>query len=525
MPFKLIPMKRRDFIKTTGISLTVPMICNGLKLSAIPNSPLLGKINTSNDRILVIVQLLGGNDGLHTVIPRDQYANLWNARQNIILPETSILPVTSLVGFHPVMTGIKNIYDNGNLGIIQNVAYPNQNRSHFRSVDIWNTGSPADEIWNTGWAGRYLDTIYPGFPDNYPNSSTPHPIAIAMGSAVSETCQGSVANFSIALTDPLNFSQLYEGTSTSVPATNYGHELSFLRESIQQNNAYAGEVTNAANSGTNMVAYPSTNIAEQLRNVALLISGGMQTKIYVVTQDNFDTHANQVNSGDTTTGTHADLLKNVSDAMLAFQNDLNQQGLDGRVVSVTLSEFGRQIASNGSWGTDHGTAAPLFIFGSCVKPQILGNNPQIPTSVQDQEGVAMEYDFRDVYGSILQDWFGVDENDVRNLMYSGYTYLDIIDDGCKLSTTTNEKKQLTDIQLFPNPTQNISYLEMSTSNAKIKISVYNSLGAEIKIIMDKSLEEGNHKIPIDLSTLPSGNYYIRVQQNNHFITKPLVKID
>ena len=154
-------------------------------------------------------------------------------------------------------------------------------------------------------------------------------------------------------------------------------ELDFLRDAIKNSNAYASGVSQAAKLGKNIAPYPDTDLAQQLKNVALMISGGMKTKVYVVTQDFFDTHAKQVQPGNTTLGTHANLLKTVSDAINAFQLDLRAQSLEKRVIGVSLSEFGRQIKSNASHGTDHGTAAPLFLFGSCVKPQILGANPVI----------------------------------------------------------------------------------------------------------------------------------------------------
>ncbi len=217
-------MKRKEFIKHTGAAtLAVPLAVNGINLSAFSQVPLLDTADAANDRILVIVQMLGGNDGLNTFVPLSQYTNLQKARPNLILPLNSILPVTPDMGFHPVLTGLKDIYDTGNLGIVQSVGYPDQNRSHFRSMDIWKTGADSKEILNSGWAGRYFDTLYPGYPIGYPNAANPHPIAIAMGGFISETCQGKIANYSLALNDPFNFSQVYADSSTDIPNGNYGN--------------------------------------------------------------------------------------------------------------------------------------------------------------------------------------------------------------------------------------------------------------------------------------------------------------
>jgi uncharacterized protein (DUF1501 family) len=519
-------MKRREFIKNTGTaSLAVPLTLNGLTLSAIPQLPFVSNAEAINDRVLVIVQLLGGNDGLNTVVPIDQYANLQKARPHVIIPTDKLLNVSSTVGFHPAITGLKSLYDIGNLGIVQSVGYPDQNRSHFRSIDIWRTGADSKEMQTTGWAGRYFDTLYPGYPIGFPNAMEPNPVAIAMGSFVSETCQGKIANYSLALNDPFNFSQVYTGATADLPAGNYGLELSFMRDAIKDSNAYASGITAAAKAGKNIVAYPDTDIAYQLKNVALMISGGMKTKIYVVTQDFFDTHAHQVVPGNPTAGLHANLLKNVSDAIYAFQNDLKAQGLEKRVIGVSLSEFGRQIKSNASLGTDHGTAAPLFLFGSCVKPQILGTNPVIPVVVPDQEGVAMQYDFRNVYGSLLQDWFGADISIVQDVFYTDFQHLDLISTECNLnppvpsepvqdtttSTTGQKLINATSLKVYPNPTSSVSTVEFNLKEEEqVQVSVVDARGNQLKIISTKVMAQGRQKLIIDFSSYPSGNYFVRI---------------
>jgi uncharacterized protein (DUF1501 family) len=530
-------MKRREFIKNTGTaSLGIPLTLNGLTLSAIPQLPMISAADAVSDRVLVIVQLLGGNDGLNTVVPIKQYANLQKARPHVILPYNKLLYVAPTIAFHPAMTGLRSLYTAGNLGIVQSVGYPDQNRSHFRSIDIWRTGSGSNEILNSGWAGRYFDTLYPGFPIGFPSATAPNPIAIAMGSFVSETCQGRIANYSLALNDPLNFTQVYTGSANTLPAGNYGLELGFMRDAIKDSNAYASGISTAAKIGKNRVSYPNTDIARQLKNVALMISGGMKTKIYVVTQDFFDTHAHQVQAGNTTLGTHANLLKNISDAILAFQNDLKAQGLQKRVIGVSLSEFGRQIKSNASFGTDHGSAAPLFLFGACVKPQILGNSPVIPAVVPDQEGVAMQYDFRNVYGSLLQDWFGADISIVKSILHTGFQHLDLIAADCKIAPpVTNkvsppvmEEEGITAIGLkvYPNPTSSFSIVEFTIREEDfVQVSIMNAGGDQLKIVTKKIMPKGPQQLSIDLSGYPAGYYFIRiVSGNNKVQTKAIVKM-
>lgn len=533
-------MKRREFIKSTGTaSLAVPLTLNGLTLSAIPQLPLLSAAEAKSDRVLVIVQLLGGNDGLNTVVPIDQYANLQKARPHVLIPLNKLLTVSPTVSFHPSITGLKNLYDTGKLGIIQSVGYPDQNRSHFRSIDIWRSGADSKEIQTTGWAGRYFDTLYPGYPTGFPNAAEPNPIAIAMGSFVSETCQGKIANYSLALNDPFNFSQVYTGSAADVPAGNYGLELSFMRDAIKDSNAYASGIAAAAKAGKNMVAYPDTDIAHQLKNVALMISGGMKTKIYVVTQDFFDTHAHQVVSGNPTTGLHANLLKNVSEAIHAFQNDLKAQGLEKRVMGVSLSEFGRQIKSNASFGTDHGTAAPLFLFGACIKPQILGSNPVIPAEVADQEGVAMQYDFRNVYGSLLQDWLGADIDVVKTIFFTGFEHLDLVAAECNIvpppitdtipsppPVIQEEVIPSAGLKVYPNPTSSFSTVEFTMKEGyNVYVSIMDARGNQLKMLTKKIIPKVPQQLSIDLSSYPAGHYFIRVVSgNNNVQTKVVVKI-
>ncbi|MFN7119310.1 MAG: DUF1501 domain-containing protein [Saprospiraceae bacterium] len=417
-------MKRRNFIKSAGTAMSIPLFLKGMPLAAMPKSSIFNFMDPNSDRVLVIIQMNGGNDGLNMIIPRDQYSGIAAVRSNVMIPENKVLALTDKVGLHPVMPGIKALFEDARLNIVQAAGYPNQNRSHFRSTDIWTSGSPANEFWNTGWLGRYFEKDHADFPENYPNPAYPHPFAITMGSIVSQTCQGTASNFSMTLSDPFNLFPLTQGVGSETPDTPYGRELTFLRTSILQTNAYADSITEAANGGSNKVTYPANNrLAEQLKNVALLISGGLQTRVYVVSIGGFDTHANQVVGSDTATGDHATLLQQLSEAMAAFQNDLKQLNLEERVLGMTFSEFGRRIRSNESLGTDHGTAAPLLLFGTCVNPAITGDNPDITSDIDGNEGVPMQHDFRDVYGSILKDWFGVEETVVKDLLHPEFRYL------------------------------------------------------------------------------------------------------
>lgn len=363
-------MKRREFIKSGSI-LTIPVFLNGLgvKMFASPPVP-----TENNGRVLVLIQLDGGNDTLNTVIPIEYYSQLSSVRQNILIPENKVLKLDDKTGLHPAMTSLKSLYDSAYLNIIRAVSYPNQNRSHFRSTDIWMSGSSAENYESTGWLGRYFTLNHSDFPDDYPNSNFPYPFAITIGSTSSETCQGVKANFSLAVTDPTVSGQLFEGEWDTVPQNCYGENLGYIREMVRQSNNYSDIVSESYQKGNNLsTKYDSVNkLASDLKIVAKLISGGLQTQVYVLRLGGFDTHSGQVDANDKTIGTHADLLRTLSDAIGAFQDDLNLLGIKDKVLGMTFSEFGRQIRSNGSSGTDHGTAVDVFMFGSCIKPGLTG---------------------------------------------------------------------------------------------------------------------------------------------------------
>ena len=203
-------MNRRHFIKTSGVSLTIPFLLNGLDIFAQAESPFLSGMDPFDDKILILIQMNGGNDGLNMVIPIDQYDGLMRVRSNIALPEAKVLKLTDKLGLHSRMTGLANLYKEEKLGILQSVGYPNQNRSHFRSTDIWNSASTSNEYINSGWIGRFLDSKYPGFPEKYPSIEYPDPFALTIGSTVSQTCEGASGNFGIAVNDPKNLRALAE---------------------------------------------------------------------------------------------------------------------------------------------------------------------------------------------------------------------------------------------------------------------------------------------------------------------------
>lgn len=515
-------MKRRSFVKNISFaSVSIPFLFKDLQFEAI-SKKLFDHSRAAEDRVLVIVRLNGGNDGLNTLIPLDQYDNLVLQRQNVILPEASILPINANNGFHPSMGGMATMFSTGNLAVIQNVGYPEQNRSHFRSMDIWSYGS-VDQATNTGWLGRNFDAKYANFPDDYPNTDNPDPFAISMGYEVSATCQGLMGNFSHTVSDPFQAVNVGTGSATN-DGTYYGSHMEYLTTIIAQTNAYGQSVNAAANNGSSLsTLYDANNpLAVHLRYVAQMISGGLQTKVYIVNINGFDTHSAQVDQTDTTVGTHADLMKSVSDALAAFQDDLNLLGLNQRVAGMTFSEFGRQVASNASFGTDHGDAAPLFLFGSCLSGTVIGNNPTISTTIEDQAGIPMQIDFRDIYASILRDWFEVDEGEVQTMFEHTVTFYPLLR-ACNLGISDFAKLSF-DSLVFPNPCVNHATLKFLCRDEWVKAEIYDMNGRQLKTIVDKQLEPNTHEILFETKDLSLGTYQVYIQKKSGNETLKFVKL-
>ncbi len=505
-------MKRRNFLQTAAV-LGLPTVVPIAGLSAKKSSLFTSLIAPESDRVLVVVHLFGGNDGLNTVIPLDQYDGLTSVRPLLYIEKKQALKVTDAVAFHPRMKGMQNMFSDGKLNVVQSVGYPKQNRSHFRSTDIWTSGSGADDIERTGWFGRYLDTLHPGFPDNYPNAQTPHPPAISLGNVAHGSCEGANINFSQTVVDPNNVTMLAKADMGSTSSDNYGVELDFIRTTITQTNAYNTVISKAASTGRNTVTYPSGNtLADQLKEVARMISGGLQTKVYTVYLGGFDTHAKQV-TPDTSNGNHAGKLLEVSAAISAFQKDIMQLGLEERVLGMTFSEFGRRIRQNASQGTDHGDAGPMFLFGGCVNGGVTGDNVKVDKDVSQTDGVPMQIDFRDVYGSILVDWFNVRSTLVKQLLHQEFKYMPLV------SNCNEEVPETTDPVTdngwtignpFSNSADEVKITISSPQSSKLRYSLFDGRGRLVLANEITVSGTADYSLFTRPSRLPSGDYVLRM---------------
>ncbi len=526
-------MRRRNFIKHTAAAVTLPSLLNGFGVRAYANAPfrgLAGDLAVETDRVLVIVQLAGGNDGLHTLVPLDQYANLARGRAKLVLPEKSILPLTGTRknGLHPALTGLRALYDEGLVRAVQNVGYPEPNYSHFRSTDIWMSGSDATQYVSSGWAGRYLSYEYPNFPVDYPNAKMPHPLAIEIDYSMSLTLMGPQTGMGFVISDVAEFYELLNGTQEPVPKTPAGEKLAYLRLVSEQATRYAKVVRDAAGKVTKQSPYPDTELAAKLKIVAQLIAGGLKTRLYVVTLDGFDNHDTQVMPGDTTKGDHARLLQMLGDAVLAFQRDLQFLGIDRRVTGLTMSEFGRRIAANASGGTDHGEAAPLFLFGKPVAGGILGNNPVLPNQPTTEDILPMQFDFRSVFATVLRDWFCVPGTDVPQIMLRDFPRLDLFQSpfAC-IPTSAHEANQQAGhswVQVMPNPVGTEAQFQFESAGGQCVIQIMDAAGRVLETPVRGWYPEGTHTAIWTAGDLPAGAYFYRFINGTRQQTKGLVKV-
>lgn len=507
-------MKRRDFLRNTGV--LIPSLIGGLSVKAFSAEDLLMRglflPTTETDHVLVIIQLNGGNDGLNTVVPLEYFENYIRARNNIYIPQQTVLPLngTQKVGLHPAMTGLQSMFNEGKVKLVHSVGYPQPSFSHFRATDIWMSASDSNVTVNSGWAGRYLNYEYPNFPNGYPNASMRDPLAIQIGSVTSLTLQGPAVSMGISISNTSNFYNLINGVQDAAPETPAGKELKFVRMVAQQTQQYAAVIKDAASKVTQQGTYPTNNsLADQLKIVARLISGGLQTRVYMVNYGGFDTHSAQVNNMDNATGTHANLLKNVSDAIKAFQDDLKFLKVDERVVGMTFSEFGRRIKSNGSTGTDHGSAAPMFVFGKNVTGGVLGDTPLISANVSVNDNLPFQYDFRSVYATLLSNWLCVDEKDLQQSMLRNFQLLPLVNTvSCKKPVNLSGEMLLSN---YPNPFTDSTVISFKTAGGHTLIQVMDTTGRVIVNLTDKTYPPGNYTVVFNSGNLPVGVYYARFQ--------------
>ena len=522
-------MKRRNFIKNAAAGVVLPSLFGRYNVEATGLSPWLATLTnsaTETDHVLVIIRLNGGNDGLQMVIPLDQYTNLSTARSNILINETQVLKLNGITetGLHPAMTGIQSLFNEGKVKIIQGVGYPNQNFSHFRSTDIYMSASNANESIISGWMGRYLSNEYANYPSGYPNNQMPDPLAIQINE-MTLTFQGPLQTMGVTVSDPTKPYDFLDDNGNTLTGK-MGKELSYLRIIAQQADKYGAIIKTAYDKAANLVTYPNTGLANQLKIVSRLIKGGLKTRVYMVTLGGFDTHSLQVDQTDHTIGNYANLMTQLSGAITAFQRDCEAMRIQDRVLGMTFSEFGRRIKSNGSFGTDHGASYPSFIFGTRLFGGMLGVNPTISANIGTGDTVPMQCDFRSIYASILADWFCVNSTDLNSIMLRNYQKLPIVNSPSCITDThdLNVAAGLRLISNYPNPFSFATTIEFETKGGYTSVQIFDVEGQLIATPVDGQYTEGKYKVYFNGGHLPAGTYYARLQNEAISQVRTIMKV-
>ncbi len=414
----LIPISTRREFLARGLGLI------GIG-TALPNflvrAAAAGSATEPEGPILVVLQMTGGNDGLSTVVPyaHDEYAR---ARRALRISASEISKLDDEVGLHPNLKGLRKLYDQGALAVIQGVGYPNPNQSHFTSMDIWHTADVPDDStgarWDKsyGWIGRYCDHAFRGDSDLK--------LAVAIGNSTAPRAISGKDHTGLSFQTPATFgfnripadpqgSAAFRALRSIAPAASAANgSLDFVTQTASESNAAAAVVRELAGKYKSPTEYPGTPLAASLRMVAGLIAGGLNTRVYYVFQDGYDTHAGQRQR-------HDRLMADLDAAVTAFQKDLARQGNNNRVLTMTFSEFGRRAEENGSQGTDHGMAGPMFLIGPRVRAGVHGRHPSL---TEDElvygRDLKFQIDFRSVYATLLEKWLRTESRPVLGERFS-----------------------------------------------------------------------------------------------------------
>ena len=538
-------MKRRNFIKLTATASAI-----GLLPGQMSHALNIGKkyINCDiNNRKLVLIYLGGGNDGLNTIVPLNQYDLYCNLRPTIKVSDSgansfinldSSLDDNQQVGLHPSLTGFKNLYDSGYLRILQSVGYPSQNKSHFASTDVYSTGNDGNSWLNggdSGWIGRFIESYY------YDLVQQTFPIGIEIGSKTSSLGFHGAEEHGLSLNiegqDASGFYSVLSGLGgeapSFIPNSHYGEELQYIIDNDQITTLYSEAISNAFNNGSNSSSYDDSDLSNQLKTVARLISGGLESKVYLVKLNGFDTHFSQIQSANDIQGDHNELLTELNNAISSFMQDISSQGFQDDVVGLTFSEFGRKAKENGNLGTDHGEIAPMFVFGSAINGGVSGTNPDLTEATQNNNWQleTFQFDYRETLGTLLQDYLGADDNAIDSTFFNhtsneSFTENKIqdlikpeysVEENCMSNTLSDNNSELKIFKITPNPF--VNEIRILNTNYEYEFS-YVILDLNGRIIMS-GVSVANSSINLD--NIINGIYLIRINFDNRVETHRIIK--
>lgn len=501
---------RRSFLQTLGITGGASMLVGGLPVSAAASRQLAAALGSGeSDRVLVLIRLKGGNDGLNTIIPLYDYSSYINRRPTIAIEENNITELANGMGIPRTLNSLLPLWNEGQMKVVNSVGYPDQNLSHFRSTDIWASASDANVLDGSGWLGRLITQQHPDYLENPPE--VPPAVQIG-GSGTNVFNDGDFNSLAVGVQNPEELAeiaqtgQLYD--TNNLPDCFYGEQVGFLRTAANATFLYADAIKEAFDNSSTQAEY-NNGFGEQLALVARLIKGNLGTKLYMVTLDGFDTHARQ-------TQLHPNLMQQLSTGIQAFYEDLAAGQREKDVLAMTFSEFGRRIEQNSSNGTDHGAAAPLMLFGEGLNGNgMLGERPDL-SNTDSNGNLTYSTDFRSIYASVLENWLCLNPATVDGVMGDVFPRMDL---GIQCMATglfsdfTDQPFMRHEARYGGSGNINI-YYELPYS-AEVRVEVFDILGQPVETLYRGRQLNGSYQFPFtnQKGRLVAGAYVYRIVVN------------
>ena len=527
-------MKRRKFIQLSSTGSLAGFMLNGHMVNAFTRTKLLDNVSEDviRDRCVVMIQLSGGNDGLNSIIPKNQYDKYASIRPTIRIKDTgtnkgieldSSLGVQDQTLLHPNLLAFKQLWDEGKLNIVHGVGYPQLNKSHFSGRALMSRGGDGTDANSNkpdGWMARYLNSAFDHTTYDDPlgiqlgnkkpadefHSDAEHKVDINLSGQDTAGFYSQLSNIGNPLAD-------YDGQSSE-----YIDNINFINGMEVTATNYASRISAVFNAGTNNVSYPSYDLADQLKTVAKMLSGGSKTKLFLLRIDGFDNHANQVESQERShLGKHANLLLELSESIKAFQDDLESMEIAQNVVTTTFTEFGRKPVENINKGTDHGNLCPMFVIGTGVKPGFTGTHLSLDLIDNDHFELAqMQHDYRQVYAAIIGDFLGASSLNIIETEFDAYDQnrLDLIESPV-FNNPYEKSTHSTSLIVAPNPVVNDTMIQFSSPMwMRGQLQIHDLQGRIVQeLIADFS--SGTNQIPLHLSHLAEGLYVLTVLDDNN----------
>lgn len=500
---------RRSFLHALGLATGGTFMLANSPLTYAKPSPLASAISMAEgDRIVLIVRLSGGNDGLNTIVPVYDYDTYAQKRPNIRIQEPLLTNLTPDFAIPNYLTNMETLWGDGAMKVVNGVGYENQNLSHFKGSDNWANTNPGVTDY-TGWMGRYFEGKYPDFLLNPPEI----PAAIQIGSIGNLIFDGLETNYAFTVANP---ERLYEIAANGLlhelnglPECTYGEQLEFMKGSTNNTVTYAGVIHEAFQRSFDTGAYTDTALSKQLRVVSRLIKGELGTKVYMVSLGGFDTHSGQPDR-------HQELMLELSNSIKAFYDDLGSVGLEKTVLTMTISEFGRRVDENGSSGTDHGSASNMLLFGPGLEENgIIGNHPDLQ-ALDNRGNMRFDVDFRQVYSTVMKQWLCIEADVVDSALYNGYADLEL---GFGCVEQLEEEEDITDNTadfihnaVYDDNGSTSIYIN-APRDMHMDIKLYNILGQVVSTLRNDLMPEGITTINIQEEAekrLSTGQYIYRI---------------